>query len=251
MHAILNIPHASTEIPDRYKINMLLDKEALAKELELSTDWYSDKLFDQAPKYSCIKHEAKVSRLVCDTERLLVGEPMEEVGRGAVYVRDSFGNPFRNINAYYRQEIIDEYYIPYHQKLKSLVDDSLATYGSALIIDCHTFCDHSVLGADSNQKSNLQDVDICVGTSENTPRWLYPTLALSLLDSGLRVARNKPFSGTVVPLDYLGKPRVHSVMIEVNRRILNGNGLAKLQEFLAVWLVETLVQNEYNPPIYR
>ncbi len=36
-------------------------------------------------------------------------------------------------------------------------------------------------------------------------------------DAGLSVGRNTPFSGSYVPLRYLGDPRVASLMVEVRR----------------------------------
>ena len=58
--------------------------------------------------------------------------------------------------------------------------------------------------------------------------------------SGKTIRQLSPhFSGSLVPLRYWGDPRVHSVMIELNRRIYDNEDFHKVQK-LCQEIYETL-----------
>jgi N-formylglutamate amidohydrolase len=60
---------------------------------------------------------------------------------------------------------------------------------------------------------------VCLGTDPfHTPRPLAAALAAALVDEGFRVAVDRPFPGSLVPLRwYRADTRVASVMLEVRR----------------------------------
>ena len=69
-----------------------------------------------------------VSRLVVDPERFSDDsqEPISRVGIGVTYTRGSLRQPLREQPTQRkRQELLERYYIPHHQKLTDAVEESL------------------------------------------------------------------------------------------------------------------------------
>jgi hypothetical protein len=83
---VLHIPHASSVIPADLRETLLLDDDALRRELLIMTDWHTDRLF-AFPGTEAVVHP--VSRLICDPERFVddAREPMASFGMGVVYTR--------------------------------------------------------------------------------------------------------------------------------------------------------------------
>lgn len=211
---LIHVPHASTLIPAKQRPAFLLPD--LQKELLCMTDWYCDALF------ACGRPmlAAKVSRLVCDMERFPQDsqEPMARKGMGFAYTRCADGSPLRVLTPTQKQQIFQEFYRPHQQLLAQMVADRLGTAGRCLIIDGHSF------GPAPLPYEEVQEIDrpdFCIGTDDfHTPPGLWKLAEDFLVHAGHSVKINMPFSGTMVPLEYLGKdPRVFSVMIEINRKL--------------------------------
>ena len=66
MNPILHIPHASTEIPARYRDQFVLSEEELELEARVMGDLYTDELFEGEGR-PAVRFPA--SRLVVDVER--------------------------------------------------------------------------------------------------------------------------------------------------------------------------------------
>lgn len=94
----------------------------------------------------------------------------------------------------------------------------LEKFGHCLIIDCHSFSSKPLpYELDQNPKRP----DICIGTdSFHTPKSVVSIIKAFCKKNNFKVALNKPFSGTYMPLKFFKKDRrVSSVMIEINRSI--------------------------------
>ena len=87
---VLHIPHSSVRIPEEHRALILLDDEALARELHCLTDWFTDDLFDVP---GCEKVLFKTSRLILDPERFTddAEEVMASRGIGVIYTHASSG----------------------------------------------------------------------------------------------------------------------------------------------------------------
>lgn len=212
MKIILNIPHSSMYIPKKERGRILLTDEELYEELKYSTDHLSDKIFDKYDTYSITKYKAEVSRLICDTERFEneSEEPMEQIGRGVIYWR-GLSKPMREYDKEYRQHIIQTYYRPYHSLLEELVTESVENYGKAIIIDCHSFNQHSV-----GQDGVGSGIDICICTSKNTSNELLGTF-VSAFRSSFRLGINSPFRGHMIPKKFIGDSRVDGLRLDCNQ----------------------------------
>jgi N-formylglutamate amidohydrolase len=84
------------------------------------------------------------------------------------------------------------------------------------VLDCHSF---ATIPLPSEADQDPERPDVCLGTDPfHTPNELVEALALRLRGEGFRVAVDRPFAGTIVPLRWYGTdPRVTSVMLEVRR----------------------------------
>ena len=144
-------------------------------------------------------------------------ELMSQVEMGVIYTRGSLRQPLREQPTEgKRQELLERYYIPHHQKLTEVVDESLMANGHCLIIDGHSF-PALPLPYELNQTSFRPD--FCLGTDDfHTPEELVERVETILESCGYSTARNQPFSGTIVPMKHYRKDqRVQSLMIEINR----------------------------------
>jgi N-formylglutamate deformylase len=213
-----HVPHASLRIPPGERAGMLLDDGALAAELPRLTDLHTDLLFAWIPDLGGTLFVNGVSRLVVDPERFPddAHEPMARVGQGAVYTRTADGNPLRTVDPGERSRLMDRWYEPYHAALDDLVAATLDAFGTCLVLDAHSFAT-SPLPSEPDQDPDRPDV--CLGTDPfHTPRALVMGLAAALADEGFRVAEDRPFSGSLVPLRwYEQDPRVTSIMLEIRR----------------------------------
>ena len=213
---VLHIPHSSATIPEEHRSQILLDDEALSRELHRLTDWFTDDLFDVP---GCEKVLFKTSRLILDPERFTddAEEVMASRGMGVIYTHASSGGRLRDApSPAYRQALIEGCYNPHHSRLTWAVDEALVTHGGCLLIDCHSF--PSVpLPYELDQTSDRQP--ICLGLDPfHTAAWLIETAADAFEACGMTVAINRPFSGALVPSKHLGRdPRVMACMVEVNR----------------------------------
>ena len=214
---VFHIPHASTCIPQEYSEDFY--KGVLPDNLHLMTDWYTDELFDFGFGERVV---FPVSRLVCDPERFREDdqEEMAKIGMGAVYIRGYDLRPIRSVTPGRREEILRQYYDPHHKRLEGAVTRALERTGYCLIIDCHSFS-----AVPLPYEKDRTRPDFCIGTDPyHTPEHLVASLTETLRQAGYSVSLNKPFSGTIVPLQsYRNDKCVSSIMIEVNRGFyLNG-----------------------------
>ncbi|MFD9664382.1 N-formylglutamate amidohydrolase [Rhodococcus sp. NPDC059968] len=218
---ILHVPHASRAIPGTVRKGLLLSDAELHMELDESTDTATDLIASGAADYATSGRGRpwlainQVSRLVIDPERFPGDdEPMNTVGRGAVYTRTCTGTLLRPEPAPDTQYLMDTYFHPYATTLSELVDDRLAATGAAVIIDVHSY---------PRYPSGFEDPTrtrppLCIGTDDfHTPEPL--TEQVQAAFAGLQEsAVNAPYAGCYVPLSrYRTDPRVGAVMIELRR----------------------------------
>ena len=215
---VAHIPHASTFVPLRVRQDIVLDDEGLRRELTRLTDWHADHLFSWVLDLGGSLFVNTVSRLAFDPERFVddADEPMAAVGQGVVYTRTTDGGPMAIISLQERARRIREFYEPYHEGLTSVVASMLEEFGTAIILDCHSFSS-TPLPSDLDQDPDRPD--ICIGTDGfHTSSTLADGLQSAFDAEGLVVQRDRPFAGTLIPLAFLRTdPRVQSVMIEVRR----------------------------------
>ncbi len=213
-----HVPHASTVIPGDVRDEILLDDDALHRELVRLTDWHTDDLFGWLPGRGATMFVNRLSRLVFDPERFAddAQEPMAALGQGVVYTRTTWGERLRELTDHDRDQRIADLYEPYHAALSELVGSQLERFGRCTLLDCHSF---ATLPLPHERDQSPERPDICIGTDPfHTPTALATDLQRTFAAEGFHVRRDAPFSGCLVPLAYYRRDRrVSSVMIEVRR----------------------------------
>lgn len=220
---ILNIPHSGTEIPDWARKDLLIGEAALAQLVDFMTDQAVDRLWEFAPEDS--KQVASLSRLVVDTERYRndAAETMHQKGMGLYYTHTPEGVQFRRREADTYARCLAQY-DAYHSALEEKVAACLGERGKCILLDCHSFHDGmTYTGHDPGEFP-----DVCIGVNGNMTEEAQLVRAI-FAEAGYTVKVNVPFSGSLVPLKYRNDDRVRSVMIELNRRIYEGEGFGKVQ----------------------
>jgi len=226
---ILNIPHASTFIPDG--INFLLPKTEVRREAYMLADLYTDELIENSPDFR--KIIAPVSRIVCDTERF-ADDTLEEAakyGMGAVYTHTHDGRKLKaELFAEKRQNFLHRWYYPHHLKLSAAVRNSIQKSTKALIIDLHSYpTTFDMLGI-----QNKLAPDICIGFDEfHCDISILQKIINWCFRHHYSCAVNNPFSGAIVPLEYYRKNRyVVSFMLEIRRTLyMNERTMRKKKNF--------------------
>lgn len=220
---LVHTPHTSTHIPTTVRRELLVSDDELAAELAAMTDsgvaavasalTTRSNTVRPAPTVAA----ATMSRLVFDPERFPKGDGMEAVGMGLVYTRRADGTPLRELLPSARLAWYQEQHRAYTESLERLVEDLLARFGGAVILDLHSY-PAEPLGYEAPDRHRPE---VCIGTDPfHTPAWL-ENAAVAVFASGFEVGVNTPFSGTYVPgRFYQSDPRVASLMIEVRRDLL-------------------------------
>lgn len=102
------------------------------------------------------------------------------------------------------------------EKITDAVDQMIAQYGQALVIDAHSF---PSVALPYELDQNPDRPEICIGTDDfHTPSVLVNAMTEAFSNAGFDARLNSPFAGALVPMNHYGKdPRVSAVMIEVRR----------------------------------
>lgn len=180
---VLNIPHSSTCIPDRYQDSFLVDY--INDEIRIMTDWYTDDLF-YFPNARTVR--SGISRLVVDMERFWddAQEPMSKVGMGAIYSLTSRGDLLIEDPLSHKSEM-QPYYIAYHKELETAVDMAIASAGKAIIADCHSF---SSVPLPHEADKSYPRPDICIGTDFFTRLMSCPDSFTAFFQRGASLSRS-------------------------------------------------------------
>jgi N-formylglutamate amidohydrolase len=147
---------------------------------------------------------------------------------------------------------IENNYVPYHDALSDLLNQTRKKFGTALLIDCH-----SMPAVDESNKKKKTDplADIVLGDRDGTScnPLITDTAEQICRDMGLSVARNKPYAGGYTTKHY-GQPKYnfHCLQIEIKRslymdelRIERGPGLAPLIRQMRC-LVNTMTSIDFS-----
>ena len=214
---LIHVPHTSLYIPEGYRRTALIPADELDEENEFMCDKGVLELIPPAFAQNTLVFP--YSRLYCDVERFRDGrEPMQKLGMGFVYTRDSKGRDMFHPSDAHREEV-SRIYDEHHAELNRRTAEILEEHGRCLIVDLHSFSDETV-----DRLFGWTDLpDVCIGTE---PDYYSQKLIDGLISLcrglGLSVALNYPYAGSMVPNAYFGKPGtgIVSVMLEVNKRVL-------------------------------
>ncbi|MFD7033077.1 N-formylglutamate amidohydrolase [Streptomyces sp. NPDC059917] len=215
---LLHVPHSSRVVPDSVRADIVLDDDALERELDHITDSHTAEIAAAAAALCGLTPWRFVngrSRLVVDPERFPdAREEMLSVGMGAVYTRTTHREPLRP-DGFDGTPLVDRYFHPYARAMTRAVRDRLEAVGRAVIIDVHSYpsapLPYELHGAGSRPP-------ICLGTDPfHTPAGLLAEAEEAFAGFG-GTGLDSPFAGTYVPLEHYGEDaRVGALMVEIRR----------------------------------
>ncbi|MFI8167514.1 N-formylglutamate amidohydrolase [Streptomyces sp. NPDC085931] len=235
---ILHVPHSARALPDDVRAGIVLDDEALARELDHITDAHTDRLAEAAAGRAGVtpwRFVNRLSRLVVDPERFPdEREEMRAVGMGAVYTRTTHGAVLRP-EGFEPGPLVERYFLPYARAMSRAVADRLAATGRTVIIDVHSYPSRRL---PYELHGEGPRPPVCLGTdSFHTSPGLLDAAREAFGETGL----DSPFSGAYVPLEFHGlDARVEALMVEIRRDTYMtepggpaGPGLERLADALA------------------
>jgi N-formylglutamate amidohydrolase len=228
--AVFAVPHSGRDYTPAFLARATLDEHTIRS----SEDAFVDLLFDMAPDYGAPFLVAGAPRAFVDLNRApdeLDPALIEGIRRGAHSPRIASGlgvipRVVANGRQIYRGKLsleeaqgrISRWWRPYHDALQTLLDETHAGYGEAILIDCHSM-PHEAL---ENVGGGAGRPDVVLGDRFGAAAAgaVVDRIEDAFRHAGLRVARNMPFAGAYVTQHY-GRPsrRYHAVQIEIDRAL--------------------------------
>lgn len=116
-------------------------------------------------------------------------------------------------------ERISSIWRPYHDTLQMLMDESHATFGEAILVDCHSM-PHEALEHVGPPGAARPDVVLGDRFGAAAASSVVEQIEAAFASAGFKVARNMPFAGAYICQHY-GRPsrRHHAVQVEIDRSI--------------------------------
>lgn len=224
-------PHSGQGYPPGFLERAEIDERALRS----SEDAFVDLLFDAAPSEGAPLLAACASRAAVDLNRaadeldpaLVEGvrraahNPRVASGLGVIPRVVAGGRPIGRgrMPLHEAQGRIDAYWRPYHEALQSLLADSHARFGEAILIDCHSMPHEAIeaIGPSGAPRPHVVLGDRFGAAADGA---VVDRVEAAFARAGLRVARNMPFAGAYVVQHY-GRPsrRQHAVQVEIDRSL--------------------------------
>jgi N-formylglutamate amidohydrolase len=223
---------ASPHSGRRYPAELLALARTGLLNLRRSEDAYVDELFAGAAAHGAAVLSATVARAYVDLNRdpgeldpemfeerppeaAAITSPRVQAGLGAIPRVTGDGQLIyrRKLTLADAARRIAIVHRPYHVMLRGLVEDTLAQFGCAVLIDCHSM---------PSCARGAHAPDIVLGDRFGAS--CHPSVTslaeATLRRLGYRVARNAPFAGGHTTQLY-GRParRVHALQIEINRAL--------------------------------
>lgn len=228
---VFDSPHSGTAYPDDFRY--ACDHHALRD----AEDMYVDELFGAAPRHGGVFLRAEFPRSYIDANRTLADidpalldqawpEPLALTEKAAIGKGLIWRLILRDIPIYDRllsvaevRARIDRYYRPYHAALDDLIDETVAAFGVAFHVNCHSM---PAVVYPVDRPGGVTAADFVLGDRDGTTcePGFTAMVAETLRGSGASVAINDPYKGVEL-LRRHGRPaeRQHSLQIEINRRL--------------------------------
>jgi N-formylglutamate amidohydrolase len=247
MHSVLSIEKPASALPlvfdsphsgDVYPADF--GYACKLEDLRRVEDTYVQELFEAAPDLGAAFLQAHFPRSYIDVNRalddldidLIDGEWPGGPLNPTLLSQSGIGLVFRSLYPetpiYDRtlppQEVlrrIEEYYRPYHEALKSLLDESYETFGKVWHINCHSMPSSTARAARAFSLGS-RTVDIALGNRDGTTadRDFVHAARHFFRKAGYMVSINDPYKGAELVSRYSDPARGrHSLQIEVNRAL--------------------------------
>ncbi|WP_342643489.1 N-formylglutamate amidohydrolase [Rhodoligotrophos ferricapiens] len=232
--AVFNSPHSGRQYPSQFLSQSRLDAHALRR----SEDCYVDDIFAGVVAMGAPLVKAHVPRAYLDLNR----EPYEldpgmfadrlpnYVNTSSVRVAGGLGTIPRLVcdsAEIYRRPLlfkeaearIQSLYFPYHRALAELMDTTVAAFGEAVLIDCHSM---PSTAAPASASDPVPRPDFVLGDRYGSTCAPAVTdfIETALTHRGYSAVRNRPYAGGHITQIH-GRPAQgrHALQIEINRAL--------------------------------
>ena len=224
-------PHSGRAYSPHFLGQAVLDQHTIRS----SEDAFVDHLFDMAPQLGAPLLSALAPRAFLDLNRAadeLDPGVIEGILRAPHNPRIASGlgvipRVVAGGRAIYRGKLtlaeaearIVRFWHPYHQALAALIEETRASFGTAILIDCHSM-PHEAIEAHTRPGQPRPEVVLGDRYGVAAGREVVERVEAAFAGVGLRVARNAPFAGAYVAQAY-GRPArgVHVVQVEIDRAL--------------------------------
>lgn len=215
---LISVPHCGVAFPDelkgQYKAQMIGQPD--------DTDWFVDKLYDFVSDLGMTMISAVFSRWVIDLNRDPDSKPLYTDGRiitGLCPTTDFLGNKiYRDERDELTKKEIDyrlqNFYWPYHNKLKALLSELHDEFGQVLLWDCHSIRQF----VPTIHAEKFPDLILGSADGKSASKEMVE-MALSTLGGGkYQLTHNHPFKGGYITRAY-GNPAgsFHSLQLEMSK----------------------------------
>ena len=199
---VANLPHSGLFVPD--------DIAAQFTQTHLQTlphsDWRLDKLYQDLPQLGITVLQATHSRYVVDLNRQLKQPLFGSFWTAVIPRQTAMGGRIYQIEPSQAsiQARVEAYYLPYHRRLKALIEETYNAFGQVYLLDLHSFM------------GPIQE-DVCLGNrnGKTCSDRLISVVEKPFADQGYHVVRNKQFNGGYITAHYGQMPQVEALQIEV------------------------------------
>lgn len=263
---VLCSPHSGRVYAPSFLAQSRLDPQTLRK----SEDCFVDEIFAGAQALGIPMIAAQFPRAFLDVNREpyefdpeLFQDPLPDFANtSSVRVVGGLGTIARIVadgEEIYRDRLlvaealarVEALYVPFHDALKALIDETREQFGYAILLDCH-----SMPSAPPHHASPRPDFVIGDRFGVACDPKLSRLLREKILDFGFDVQMNRPYAGGYITEHY-GRPHKHqhAVQIEINRglyldeaRFRPTRGFEPLKSHmtqLVSWLMEEV------PPLFE
>ena len=198
---IATLPHSGTCIPDTIAQRFKNPRPKLA-----NVDWHLDKLYEFLPDLGITVLQATQSRYVIDVNRALKAPLYGSYKTSVIYEENTFGKPLYDVAPTPDEigERIDNYYHPFHDRLTSLLEETIQRAGKAYLLDLHSFFIQTAS-------------DICLGNQRNhtSSRAFLQGVESAFRAHEFDVTKNEVLRGGYITQHYGNKQPVESLQIEL------------------------------------
>lgn len=226
---VVSSPHSGRDYDPAFLAAIRLDGAAIRR----SEDAFVEELVARAPELGCPLVAARFPRAYVDVNRepfeldpaMFDGPLPRKVNSRSPRVRAGLGTVPRVVAGgaeIYRGKLdpleaqarLDACYLPYHDTVAGLLQETRQRFGAACLLDCHS------MPSVGHEGAARARVDVVLGDrfGASCDRALTEAASASLRAAGLSVRRNDPYPGGFITEHY-GRPEMglHALQVEINR----------------------------------